>query len=172
MSTTTQTTARRAGVAAALAAGLALSGAGVAAATTPNAKTSGTTVSVTFTVDANQPIDACAAAITPIAHTASLLDKIRLLDVAKLTGDNEIKVLGGATGPLAAPTAFGPATVSLPNVQANTYTLAMFCASWGTYRQQQIVVGDPIQAALGSLGTMSAGDNLTSGSALLTGGGK
>ena len=164
-------TAARTAAALGAAAALTVAGAGAAMATTAEntVDSEARKVSVKFTLESGQALDGCGAVLTPVAAAAGVAQKFASGDVQTifntLTNDPDLVVLPFA--PLLA--VFGPTkTVSATDIPPNVYALVTVCASDRDNPDITpfVVVGNPLEAAQGSVTTLSTGDNLTAGSTL------
>ena len=160
-------------IGAVLAAGaLTVGAAGVAAATTATNAVNGTDVAVTFALEAGEVIDTCVAALTTPAKGAMLADSATNIDIAKvseLLNDKEITVLKTNGSILAVPSLLSPSvTVSATGVSANVYVLFSYCLSDDKPSVQPVTVGDPLQAGLGSVQSLSSDGASAAMSAVLT----
>lgn len=176
---TDRTTAR---VAAALGAATALTvaGAGAAsAATTSHSVNNQTnTISVTFAKEDLLDLDLCFAAVAPTADAAELIKQFQAaanLDIKAIWA-----IVSGNTTATALRTenildspvtsvAIGDSTVSA-QVEPNVYTLVSKCTGEDLYIRPGVIVGNPIEAAQGSMDSLSTGDSLGALSTVMQGG--
>ena len=157
---------------------LTVAGAGAAMATTAEntVNSEARSVSVTFKLESGQAGDTCGAVLTPTAAAAGVAQKFASGNLETifntLTNDPDVVVL--KTNLLASPVAFlipfvnPTSTVSASDVPPNVYSLVSVCVSDHTNPDITpfVVVGNPLEAAQGSITTLSTGDNLTAGSTL------
>lgn len=170
-------------------AALTLAGTGAAsAATTHASNVDGNTVSVTFTLDEDLlQGDACGAALTPTSAAAGLASQFAGLEgspgirplLEALLDDDNVTVLRSEEGlgtPVVTLAAVGEAgkssgTATAEDVPANVYALVSYCLSDDEPTvNAPLLVGDPVAAVTGSIGTASAGGGLDTASSLLEGG--
>lgn len=183
---TSRTFARSAAVFGAATA-LTVAGAGAAMATTHESNVDGNTVSVTFELDSDAVIegDACGAVLTPTAAAAGIAAEFAAADgVADLRGllnrllnDENVTVLmngplptvvlGGALG-----VGVTSGTVTAEDVASNVYALVSYCATdTAPTVNPLLLVGDPMEAVMGSIEMGSSNGGLDTASALLGDGG-
>lgn len=173
-------TALRTAAALGAATALTVAGAGVAAATTADTATDGNTVSVTFTLDGGfLDGDACGALLAPTSTAATLAGQLAtatdtnllatLQNISEAPGVELLKangspaVLLGALGDLGVDSATVSATVD-----SNVYALVTYCSSDDAPGVNPfLLVGDPVEAVMGSVATGSEGDLLGTASAML-----
>ncbi|WP_010540242.1 hypothetical protein [Dietzia alimentaria] len=160
------------------AAALTVAGAGAAMATTHTNATEGNDVSVTFTLEAGELVDSCAAVLTPTAAAGDLAAQLadgdlEVLIAALLTNENVIVLKNGVlpTAPLSLVNPTGKVTAQ--NVPSNVYALVSVCGSDPSNPEVNpfLLVGDPMEAVMGSLEMGSANGGLDTASALLGGAG-
>ncbi|MCT1863896.1 hypothetical protein HMPREF3086_12670 [Dietzia sp. HMSC21D01] len=176
---TLRTTTR---VAAALGAATALTvaGAGTAmAATTSHSVNNQTnTISVTFAKEGTLDVDLCFAAVAPTADAAELIEQFQA--AANLNIDAIWDIVSGNTAATALRTEnfldspvtsvlLGDSTVSA-EVEPNVYTLVSKCTGEALYIRPGVIVGNPIEAAQGSMDSLSTGDSLGALSTVMQGG--
>lgn len=176
-------TVGRAAVVLGATAALTVAGAGVAMATTTDTATDGNTVSVTFTLDGDGIIDgdACGALLAPTSTAAALAGELAtatstnllatLQDVSDAPGvelltsetlDSPAVLLGTFAN-----LGLESATVSA-TVDSNVYALVTYCSSDDAPGVNPfLLVGDPVEAVMGSVATGSEGDLLGTASAML-----
>lgn len=172
----------RAAAGLAAAAALTVSAAGVAAATTADSSVDGNTVSVTFTLDGGFiDGDACGALLAPTSTAATLAGQLAtatdtnlpatLQNISEAPGVELLKANGspavvlGTLGDLG----LDSATVSA-TVDSNVYALVTYCSSDDAPGINPfLIVGDPVEAVMGSIATGSEGDLLGTASAMLGG---
>ena len=188
--TTARTFARSAAVLGAATA-LTVAGAGAAmAATAHSHEVDGNDVSVTFTLDGKfLNGDACGAVITQVADAAGVAAQFAqatsegsLLGVLNTLANNKsVHVLtesGTLLGsPIAALGSIGglgktSATVEVRDLPSNFYALVSVCASEPKSPQINpfVMVGNPLEAAMGSVESGSSGDSLGTMSSIIGGG--
>ena len=165
-------------------AALTVAGAGVAAATTADTATDGNTVSVTFTLDGGfLDADACGALLAPTATAATLAGQLAtandtnllttLQAISEAPGVELLKTNGSPVVALVAAGGLGvdSATVSA-TVDSNVYALVTYCVSDDAPGINPfLIVGDPLEAVMGSVASGSEGDLLGTASAVLGGAG-
>ena len=175
-------TAARAAAALGAATALTVAGAGAAMATTTETVTEGNTVSVTFTLDGGFiDGDACGALLAPTSTAATLAGQLAnatsgnllttLQAISEAPGVELLKAGGspavvlGTFGELGVDSATASATVD-----SNVYALVTYCASDDAPAINPfLLVGDPIEAIMGSVASGSEGDLLGTASSLLSG---
>ncbi len=173
-------TALRTAAALGAATALTVAGAGVAAATTADSSVDGNTVSVTFALDGGfLDGDACGALLAPTSTAATLAGQLAtatdtnllttLQNISEAPGVELLKangspaVLLGALGDLGVDSATVSATVD-----SNVYALVTYCSSDDAPGVNPfLLVGDPLEAVMGSVATGSEGDLLGTASAML-----
>ncbi|MFJ5871041.1 hypothetical protein ACIQD2_07750 [Dietzia maris] len=173
-------TALRTAAALGAATALTVAGAGVAMATTTDTATDGNTVSVTFTLDGGVlDGDACGALLAPTSTAATLAGQLAtatatnflstLQNISEAPGVELLEangspaVLLGALGDLGVDSATVSATVD-----SNVYALVTYCSSDDAPGVNPfLLVGDPVEAVMGSVATGSEGDLLGTASAML-----
>ncbi|WP_206473815.1 hypothetical protein [Dietzia sp. KRD202] len=173
-------TALRTAAALGAATALTVAGAGVAAATTADSSVDGNTVSVTFALDGGVlDGDACGALLAPTSTAATLAGQLAtatdtnllttLQNISEAPGVELLKangspaVLLGALGDLGVDSATVSATVD-----SNVYALVTYCSSDDAPGVNPfLLVGDPLEAVMGSVATGSEGDLLGTASAML-----
>lgn len=163
---------------------LTVAGAGAAMATTHTSDVDGNDVSVTFELEGGLNFtDTCGAVLTPTAAAAgvaSALAEGSITDVLRsLVNDDNVTVL--YRDGLIADTPFvvlDPAinrssTVTATDVPSNVYALVSICLSEPTSPEVNpaVMVGDPMEAIMGSVEMGSSNGGLDSASAILQGGG-
>ena len=175
--------AARATAALGAAAALTVAGAGAAMDTTHTNATEGNDVSVTFTLDGGViDGDTCGAVLTPTASAADLAAKFAAGDLETLfqalVNDDNVVVLRDGLSPVAFLGALGPlgrnsVTVTASDVPPNLYALVSVCLSDRANPKVNpaFLVGDPMEAVMGSLEMGSANGGLDTASALLGGAG-
>lgn len=174
--TTRRTFARSAAVLGAATA-LTVAGAGAAMATTNTSNVDGNDVSVTFTLEDGDVADSCSAILTPTAAAAGLAAQLadgNVVDIIEtLLNDDSVIVLKDGIGlPTAALTLLNKSnTVSATDVPSNVYALVSVCLSdtENPSINPFLLVGDPMEAIMGSIEMGSSGDTLGAASSLLTG---
>lgn len=170
-----------------LALGASAIGAGAANAVTNDHAVDGNDVSVTFALESGELAGNCYAALVPTAIAPQFLEVISGgLDAGKalalFTRDDVTTLNSDLTGlPTIALTALvrPSASMSAKDVPSNVYTLATYCLGDGSPGVNPgVVIGNPIEAGLGSIQAGSSGENLAAASAslpmllgLLSGGG-
>lgn len=157
---TSARTALRAAAVLGATAALTVAGAGAAtAATASDLVVEGNTISVTFEKDGLGDAATCVAAVAPAAEAATFAAKLADLSTLDLgaindliTGDSVATFLrdGTLNSPIANVT-FGDVTVSA-TVESGVYSAVTYCVPGEPSITPLIVVGNPIDAALGSLG--------------------
>lgn len=176
-------TALRTAAALGAATALTVAGAGVAAATTADSSVDGNTVSVTFTLDGGfLDADACGALLAPTATAATLAGQLAtandtnllttLQAISEAPGVELLKTNGYPVVALVAAGGVGvdSATASA-TVDSNVYALVTYCASDDAPGINPfLIVGDPLEAVMGSVASGSEGGLLETGSAMLQGG--
>ncbi len=165
---------------------LTVAGAGAAMATTHDSSVDGNTVSVTFTLDEGfLDGDTCGAVLTPTAAAPALAQRLADGDVRaiieSLVNDESVTVLyedGVLDTPFATLAAIGEAgkstaTVSASDVPSNVYALVSVCLSDSSNPNINpfLLVGDPMEAVMGSVEMGSSNGGLDTASALLEGAG-
>lgn len=147
-------------------------GAGAANAATSTHTVNGNSVSVTFALEPGQIADVCAAALVTTAKAPTIAEKFTSMDidaiVAFLRGsDPDVITLKNNIGLPGAGLPHVP-TVTASNVPSNVYSLITICGSDQDPKiSPAIVVGNPIEAGLGSIQAGSSGENLAAASASL-----
>lgn len=149
-------------------------GAGIANAASASApQVDGNRISVTFTLDEGQYLDTCAAVATPVSHAPQLADRFQngvgIRAIVDSISDPNIHVIG-----IAAPVPLinNPQTVSKGNIPSNVYSVVTACANGGDTKVQispVIVVGAPLDAAIGSVQGGSSQENFGAMSSIITG---
>ena len=183
--TTTRTFARSAAVIGAATA-LTLAGAGAAMATTHDSKVDGNTVSVTFELEGNfLDSDACGAvlvqtteAVSVAAQLAEATNNNNLLGILKALNNNESVTVLKTDGILidsavALLSVTNRAeTVYATDVPSNVYALVSVCVSdtANPTINPFVMVGNPVDAVVGSVQSASTGDSLGAASSLLQSG--
>lgn len=172
-------TVSRATAVTAFAAATFIAGAGIASAATAGTPAiDGNTVSVQFTLDEGQIADACAAVLSPTATAPQLAARFesgKVEDIIKTLSDPNLTVLkdGFTNQPVTFPSlAAKTTTVRATDVPSNVYSLVTACANGGKAKVNvtpAIMVGNPIEAAIGSIQSGSSQDNLGAMSSMLTG---
>lgn len=165
---------------------LTLAGAGAASATTHESAVDGNSVSVTFTLDGGVVDgDVCGAFLAPTATAAALASTLTSGNISEalkaLVGNEDVTVLRedgfltstpfttlgsvGGTGKTSG-------TVGAEDVPSNVYALVSYC---GTDENPSInpllLVGNPLEAVMGSVEMGSSNGGLDTASALLGNGG-
>lgn len=156
----------------ALALGASALGAGAANATTNEHSVDGNDVSVTFTLESGQAFDTCAAALVTSAKAPTITEQFTDLNISAivdlLSGSNpDVIPLRDGIG---IPSAVLPLnrTISASDVPSNVYTLITICGSDGKPSvNPAVIVGNPVEAGLGSIQSGSSGENLAAASASL-----
>lgn len=186
--TTVRTFARSAAVLGAATA-LTVAGAGAAMATTHNYEVDGNDVSVTFTLDGGFiDGDACGAVITQVAEAAGVAadlaeatDESNLIRLLNVLAENDSVHLLTEDGlftdrPIAALGTVGglgktSATIEVNDLRSNFYSLVSVCMSAPTKPviTPLVVVGNPLEAVMGSVESGSDAGNLAAGSTILEG---
>lgn len=164
-----------------LAAATTFAGAGIASATATEKSVDGNEVSVTFALEDGQVLDTCGAVLSPTASAPQLAERftgdINLEEVLKTLNDPNLTVLKTG-GPVASPVALlslltTEMTVSANNVPDNVYSLVTVCLNPGGKVAVDVdpglLVGNPVNAVLGSLQSGSSGENLGALSTVITG---
>ncbi|MBB1011869.1 hypothetical protein BXY47_1359 [Dietzia kunjamensis] len=173
-------TALRTAAALGAATALTIAGAGVAAATTADSSVDGNTVSVTFTLDGGFiDGDACGALLAPTSTAATLAGQLAtatdtnllatLQNISEAPGVELLKANGSPAVLLGTFADIGvdSATVSA-TVDSNVYALVTYCSSDDAPGVNPfLLVGDPVEAVMGSVATGSEGDLLGTASAML-----
>ncbi|GAA1703363.1 hypothetical protein [Dietzia cercidiphylli] len=167
---------------------LTIAGAGAAMATTADTATEGNTVSVTFTLDGGGLADgdACGALLAPTStattlagQLASATDSNLLATLQAISDAPGVELLKSSTlnSPVVllgtfADIGLASATVSA-TVDSNVYALVTYCASDDAPKVNPfLIVGNPLEAIMGSVSSGSEGDLLGTASAMLGGGGE
>lgn len=166
---------------------LTVAGAGAAMATTHNSEVDGNTVSVTFKLDGGLvDADVCGAVVTQVADAAGVAaefakatdeanligvlttlagnDSVHVLAENGLVLDTPITVLGGAAG-----IGKTSGTVEVHDLPSNVYALVSVCVSEPTKPTINpfVLVGNPLEAVMGSVESGSDAGNLAAGSTIL-----
>ena len=166
---------------------LTVAGAGAAMATTHNSNVDGNDVSVTFTLDGGLlDSDACGAVLAQTSEAASVAAEFvgavsegSLLSVLRTLNNNDsvtvLKTDGILIDSAVAPLTLANRTntVYAEDVPSNTYALVSVCVSEPTKPTINpfVIVGDPLEAVMGSVDSLSAsGDGLGAMSSMLGGG--
>lgn len=175
--TTRRTFARSAAVLGAATA-LTVAGAGAAMATTHTSNVDGNDVSVKFELESGEIGDTCSAILTPTAAAAGLAAQLAdgnigdIIDT--LLNDNSVVVLKDGILPntVLVPVVHPSGTVSATDVPSNVYALVSVCLSDTDNPSINpfVLVGDPMEAIMGSLEMGSSGDTLGAASSMLGGG--
>ena len=162
--TSVRTAVRAAAVLGATAA-LTVAGAGAAAAAPASSPVvEGNTISITFENDGLGDVATCVAAVAPTAEAATFASKLAAISTLDLGAITEL--LSGDTvatflrSPLNSPIAnvtLGDVTVSA-TVESGVYSAVTYCVPGEPSITPLVVVGNPLDAALGSLGAMSSGE--------------
>lgn len=165
---------------------LTFAGAGAAMATTHESNVDGNDVSVTFTLDGGPlDADACGAVITQVADAAGVAAEFAeatnqgdLLGILKALNNNDsVTVL--KTDGLLIDSAVAPLTLAnrtntvyAEDLPSNFYALVSVCVSDPTNPTITpfVMVGDPVEAVMGSVESASSGDSLGAASSLLQAG--
>ena len=161
----------------ALALGASALGAGAAHAVTNESAVDDNKVSVTFSLEQGEALTSCLAALVPTAIAPQFLGLITGpldLDTARelFTRDDvtTLRTGGLIPSPLAvlAPIVTPSVTLSADDVPSNVYTLATYCVGdEAPGINPAVVVGDPVEAVMGSVEAGSSGENLAAASASL-----
>lgn len=172
-------TVSRAATVTALAAATCIAGAGISSAATAGAPAvNGNTVSVEFALDQGQLADACAAVLSPTATAPQLAARFEsgtVEDIINTVNDPNLKVLKDSftNQPVTFPSlAARTTTVRATDVPSNVYSLVTACANGGKAKVDvtpAIMVGNPIEGAIGSIQSGSSQDNLGAMSSIITG---
>lgn len=177
---TSRTFARSAAVFGAATA-LTVAGAGAAMATASESTVDGNTVSVTFELE-NEVLDSCAAFLAPTSAVPGLVDTLTNGTITEvvdtlLNDDNVTPLYRDGLlldTPIVALTLVNPSdTVMAEDVPSNVYALVSFCASDPSNPtiNAPLLVGDPMEAIMGSIEMGSSNGGLDTASALLGGAG-
>lgn len=151
-------------------------GAGAAGAVTNESAVDANDVSVTFKLESGEILGNCYAALVPTAIAPQFLALISgPIDVrtatALFTRDDVVTLNSDITGlpTVALGVALHPsASMSAKDVPSNVYTLATYCLGDSAPGvNPAVIVGDPIEAGLGSIQAGSSGENLAAASASL-----
>lgn len=163
---------------------LTVAGAGAAMATTHTSDVDGNDVSVTFELgDGLLDLgDTCGAVLTPTAAAAGLATQLADGNITNifdtLVNDDNVTVLYRdgliLDTPLTVLSQIDPTrTVTATDVPSNVYALVSICLSEPTSPEVNpaVIVGDPMEAIMGSVEMGSSNGGLDTASAILQGGG-
>ena len=160
----------------ALALGASALGAGAANAVSNNHVVNGNSVSVTIALEDGDIADTCVAVLVTTAKAPTIAEQFTSMDfdaIVALIGGNNPDVTPLKTNlnspvaglfPLVSPSR----TVTATNVPSNVYSVVSYCAiDGGPNITPAVIVGNPVEAGLGSIQSGSSGENLAAASASL-----
>lgn len=151
-------------------------GAGAAGAITNEHAVNGNDVSVTFALQPGEVTDTCVATLVTTAKAPTIAEKftsMNLTEILKLlAGDDPdvipLKTNTGSPAAVLAPFVTPTRTVTAKDVPSNVYSIVSYCLlDTGTRIDPVVLVGNPVEAGLGSFEAGSSGDNLAAASASL-----
>ena len=155
---------------------LGFAGAGAAMATTTTSAVDGNVVSVTFELESGDLGDTCTAVIAQTSEAAAVaaelagaVDEADLLGILDSLDSDAVHTLPPA---ILVPVINPSQTVESAELPSNVYSLVSICLSdtENPHIEPAILVGDPMEAIMGSVESMSAGGGLDAMSSMLAGG--
>lgn len=172
----TRRTFARSATALGAATALTVAGAGAATAADTTYAVDGNELSVTFEKEQFLDVAVCFAAVVPTAGAAGVVDKFQgaasgdvqaLLDL--ISGNSGVTALKTSGGNSIPSVIAGNQTVSA-DLAPNVYTLLSKCTGSDAVIDPAVIVGNPLEAVMGSAEMGSSGDNLDAMFAVISSG--
>lgn len=160
----------------ALALGASALGAGAANAVSNNHVVNGNSVSVTFALEDGDIADTCVAALVTTAKAPTLAEQFTSMNlpaILDVLGGNDpdvtpLKTNSGSPAAGLIPIFTPSRTVTATDVPSNVYSIVSYCLlDSGARIEPAVIVGNPVEAGLGSIQSGSSGENLAAASASL-----
>lgn len=167
---------RVAAVAATSALALGASALGAANAVSNNHVVNGNSVSVTFALESGDIADSCVAALVTTAKAPTLAEQFTSMNlpaILDVLGGNDpdvtpLKTNSGSPAAGLVPIFTPSRTVTAKDVPSNVYSIVSYCLlDSGARIEPAVIVGNPVEAGLGSIQSGSSGENLAAASASL-----